>query len=126
MLFGPNDSGKSNILDAVQAAFTNTPSRRADAFRDPDPDLPNLVAEVELDAVGHFRRAFGTSPGRYRTMRRLTPARRAIESGQPLARVAARTGFADQSHVTRQFKRTYGPTPARWAAATAPDRSAAS
>src|SRR5262249_56889635 len=62
----------------------------------------------------HFRRAFGTSPDRYRTMRRLALARTAIESGEPLARAAAEAGFADQSHLTRQFKRTYGLTPGRW------------
>jgi AraC-like DNA-binding protein len=66
-----------------------------------------------------FRWAFGTSPDRYRTMRRLELARTAIESGHSLARAAAETGFADQSHMTRQFKRTYGLTPARWMALTA-------
>jgi len=65
-----------------------------------------------------FRWAFGTSPDRYRTQRRLALARAAIERGEPLARVAAETGFADQSHMTRQFKRTYGVTPARWATLT--------
>lgn len=68
----------------------------------------------------HFRRAFGTSPDRYRTMRRLALARKAIEGGLPLAAVAADSGFADQSHLTRQFKRTYGLTPSRWAKALAP------
>jgi AraC-like DNA-binding protein len=67
----------------------------------------------------HFRRAFGTSPDRYRTMRRLALARAAIERGVPLAQAAAQAGFADQSHMTRQFKRTYGLTPARWSALTA-------
>ncbi len=52
-------------------------------------------------------------------MRRLALARAAIESGQSLARAAAEAGFADQSHMTRQFKRTYGLTPARWTALTA-------
>ena len=36
-----------------------------------------------------FRRAYGTSPDRYRTMRRLALARTAIEEGVPLARAAA-------------------------------------
>ena len=62
-----------------------------------------------------FRRAYGTSPDRYRTMRRLALARAAIESGVPLARAAADAGFADQSHMTRQFARAYGLTPGRWA-----------
>jgi AraC-like DNA-binding protein len=66
----------------------------------------------------HFRRAFGTSPDRYRTMRRLELARAAIESGEPIALAAADAGFADQSHLTRQFRRAYGITPGRWAAAT--------
>jgi AraC-like DNA-binding protein len=66
----------------------------------------------------HFRRAFGTSPDRYRTMRRLALARAAIEDGLPLAQTAASVGFADQSHMTRQFRRAYGFTPARWRALT--------
>ncbi len=66
----------------------------------------------------HFRAAFGTSPDRYRTMRRLAVARRAIAVGTPLAEAAAAAGFADQSHMTRQFTRAYGMTPGRWARAT--------
>ena len=65
-----------------------------------------------------FRRAFGTSPDRYRTLRRLALARAAIERGDSVARAAAEAGFADQSHMTRQFKRTYGLTPGRWTALT--------
>ena len=52
-------------------------------------------------------------------MRRLRTARTAIEEGVPLARAAADAGFADQSHMTRQFVRAYGLTPGRWAAIAA-------
>jgi AraC-like DNA-binding protein len=69
-----------------------------------------------------FRRAYGTSPDRYRLLRRLALARAALESGEPIARAAADAGFADQSHLTRQFKRCYGLTPARWAELTGADR----
>jgi AraC-like DNA-binding protein len=48
-------------------------------------------------------------------MRRLALARAAIATGEPLARAAADAGFADQSHMTRQFVRAYGLTPGRWA-----------
>jgi AraC-like DNA-binding protein len=76
-----------------------------------------LVTGVDRFTLArHFRRAFGTSPDRYRTMRRLGLARAAIERGLPLAEAAASAGFADQSHMTRQFKRAYGLTPARWTA----------
>jgi AraC-like DNA-binding protein len=77
------------------------------------------VAGIDRFTIArHFRRAFGTSPDRYRTLRRLAVARAAIEGGRSLARAAAEAGFADQSHLTRQFKRTYGLTPGRWMALT--------
>jgi AraC-like DNA-binding protein len=64
----------------------------------------------------HFRAAFGTSPSRFRTLRRLDRARDSIKGGNNLAEAAIASGFADQSHMSRQFKRAYGLTPARWAA----------
>ena len=79
------------------------------------------IAGIDRYAIARqFRRAYGTSPDRYRTMRRLRTARTAIEEGIPLARAAADAGFADQSHMTRQFVRAYGLTPGRWAAIAAP------
>jgi AraC-like DNA-binding protein len=84
--------------------------------------LERLTGADRFTLARHFRRAFGTSPDRYRTMRRLALARAAIERGLPLAEAAARAGFADQSHMTRQFKRTYGLTPARWTALVAASR----
>jgi AraC-like DNA-binding protein len=64
-----------------------------------------------------FRAAFGTSPSNFRTMRQLDQARRMIRCGLPLAEAASEAGFADQSHMSRMFKRTYGLTPAKWVAA---------
>jgi AraC-like DNA-binding protein len=78
--------------------------------------LEGITGTDRFTITRHFRWAFGTSPDRYRTLRRLALARAAIETGQPLAQAAADAGFADQSHMTRQFKRTYGLTPARWRA----------
>jgi AraC-like DNA-binding protein len=80
--------------------------------------LEEISGADRFTLARHFRRAFGTSPDRYRTLRRLALARALIEDGRPLAEAAAEAGFADQSHMTRQFKRTYGLTPARWARLT--------
>jgi len=66
-----------------------------------------------------FREAFGTSPSRFRILRRLDRLREKIVCGTPLAVAAMEVGFADQSHMTRQFKRAYGMTPAQWQAAIA-------
>jgi AraC-like DNA-binding protein len=62
-----------------------------------------------------FRQLYGTSPYNYLIMRRLDRARNLLAAGTDLADIAVATGFADQSHFTRQFKRAYGRTPAAWA-----------
>ena len=59
-----------------------------------------------------------TSPYRYQVMRRLDRARRLLQNGASLAEAAAISGFADQSHMTRQFKKAYGIAPGRWQRAT--------
>lgn len=61
-----------------------------------------------------FRTFYGTSPYRYLTLRRLEAVRRLLIAGSALAEAAASAGFADQSHMTRQFARAYGLTPGRW------------
>ena len=82
------------------------------------------VTAVELEAASgldrftltrQFRQLFGTSPYNYLVMRRLDRARALLADGADLADIAAATGFADQSHFTRQFKRAYGRSPASWA-----------
>jgi AraC-like DNA-binding protein len=62
----------------------------------------------------HFRAAFATSPHRFLLMRRLQRARAMIAAGGALADVAAATGFADQSHLTRHFKKAFGMAPGAW------------
>jgi AraC-like DNA-binding protein len=64
-----------------------------------------------------FRAAFGTCPSHFRTMRQLDEARRIIRRGRSLAEAALDAGFADQSHMSRMFKRAYGLTPGKWVAA---------
>lgn len=58
-----------------------------------------------------FRREFGMAPSDYQRQLRLRAARRLLAGGDPIGDVAARTGFADQSHLTRWFVRSYGVTP---------------
>ena len=61
-------------------------------------------------------RRLGTSPYRYLTMRRLDRVKSAIIAGRSLAEAAFMGGFADQSHMTRRFKRAFGMTPGHWQA----------
>ncbi|GIH99590.1 AraC family transcriptional regulator [Planobispora takensis] len=91
-----------------------------------DPVTRHSIEELEKVAgldrwalARQFRAAFGTSPTRFRTMRQLDRVRRLLIGGTPPLEAALEAGFADQSHMTRMFKRTYGLTPAAWAAGLA-------
>jgi len=77
--------------------------------------LDTLAAEARMSSwhfLRVFRRETGATPHLYVLQRRLARARRLLEAGEALAAVAAATGFADQSHLTNRFRRTYGVTPA--------------
>jgi AraC-like DNA-binding protein len=82
-------------------------------------ELERLASLDRWTLARQFRAAFGTTPVRFRTMRRLDHVRRLLAEGAGLAEASSAAGFADQSHMTRHFKRAYGLTPARWTAALA-------
>ena len=58
-----------------------------------------------------FTREVGMPPHAFQTQVRISRARTLLKEGKPLHVVAADTGFADQSHFTREFKRYVGLTP---------------
>jgi AraC-like DNA-binding protein len=66
-----------------------------------------------------FRTAYGMPPHRFQLAHRIRLARRMLERGVDVAEVAQATGFFDQSHLHRHFRRTLGMTPARYARLTA-------
>ena len=78
-------------------------------------DLERVAGLDRWTLARQFRAAFGTSPSRFRIQRQLDIARRLLKSGKSAAAAAHEAGFADQSHMSRQFRRAYGLTPAQWA-----------
>jgi AraC-like DNA-binding protein len=80
--------------------------------------LEHLTGLSRFELARQFRRCLGTSPHRYAMMRRLDRARRLIGADASLADAAVAAGFADQSHMTRQFKQAYGVAPGQWRALT--------
>jgi len=82
--------------------------------------LEHLAATVGLSPY-HLARAFtaavGMPPHAYQVQRRVSRACGMLRAQMPVAEVAAACGFADQSHLTRCFKRLTGLTPARFRAA---------
>jgi AraC-like DNA-binding protein len=80
-------------------------------------DPPSLDELAEATGLGPFAllRAFraetGLPPHAYLNQVRVRRARRLLDCGLTPAEVAARTGFADQAHLTRHFKRVVGVPP---------------
>jgi AraC-like DNA-binding protein len=63
-----------------------------------------------------FRRRHGMPPHAFWLLEKLNDARRLLRTGEPIAAVAAETGFSDQSHLGRCFRRAFGVTPGRYRA----------
>jgi AraC-like DNA-binding protein len=82
-------------------------------------DLAAAAGRTRYAVYRAFRSTYGMSPSDYQRQLRLRAARRLIARGGPLSDVAAQTGFADQSHLTRWFSRYYGITPGEYRLAVA-------
>lgn len=81
--------------------------------------LAELADEVGLSpfhAARLFTRATGLAPHAWRNQLRLQHALGPLRSGMSVTDVAAASGFTDQSHFTRHFKRMFGVPPGRWQA----------
>jgi AraC-like DNA-binding protein len=79
-------------------------------------DAAAMLQTSPTHLVRTFRHATGMPPHRYLTGRRLDRARRLLLEGQGAAEVASVTGFYDQAHLTRHFRRLLGVTPGAYAA----------
>lgn len=135
--FKRNDTDSALAIEAmtweILAASANTRMRLVDAhaprwLRDARDLLdahigePTSLRTIAADAGVHpvhfaatFRRFLGCSVGEYSRRRRFEYARRKLTDLElPLSEVAAEAGFADQSHLTRTFKRLAGMTPKQY------------
>lgn len=77
-------------------------------------ELAALAGVDRFHLLRAFRRRLGLPPHLYQTQLRLRHARQLMLAGQPAAMAAAAAGFADQSHLIRKFKATYGITPGQY------------
>jgi AraC-like DNA-binding protein len=61
-----------------------------------------------------FRNKVGVPPHEYQTQLRIAHARKLIRYGKSISEAAQETGFFDQSHLSRNFKRIVGVTPGHY------------
>jgi AraC family transcriptional regulator len=77
-------------------------------------DIAEAVHLSPFHVARLFKQALGVSPHQYLIQVRVNSARSLLAAGsgeRSLAEVASAVGFADQSHLTRHFKRILGVTP---------------
>jgi len=110
----------------LQPAVLAADEPRVDAMR--ERLAADLTCTVTLDDVAQaaglspfhaarlFTRTTGMPPHAWRNQLRLQRALAPLRAGVPIADVAAASGFVDQSHFTRHFKRMFGVPPGRWQA----------
>jgi AraC-like DNA-binding protein len=84
------------------------------------PSLEELAAAVNLSPFHFarvFRRATGMPPHTWLMQQRIAQARALLQNGCLPLEVATQLGFADQSHLSRQFKQVYGVGPGAYRSA---------
>jgi AraC-like DNA-binding protein len=100
---GRNPSAADRARDLLTSAYVKPPSLQA---------LAEAVGANRFVLLREFRRRFGVPPHAYVVLLRVERARQLIGRGSGIAPAAQLAGFADQSHLTRVFKRTLGISPA--------------
>ncbi|MBL8680448.1 MAG: helix-turn-helix transcriptional regulator [Myxococcales bacterium] len=127
-----------SLLDARAANDHRVDAARSDHFaarRMRDLLLERYAEPLTLDDLARaarvspyyglrvFRGAYGVPPFEYLVHVRLQRARSALRGGRRAVDVAAETGFADQAHLTRWFRRMFRTTPSTFAKALVPTQA---
>lgn len=78
-------------------------------------DLAQVAQLKPLRLLRSFQSLVGLPPHVYLVQIRINQAKRLLQAGRAIAEVATDTGFTDQSHLHRHFKRRVGVTPRQYA-----------
>ena len=78
-------------------------------------ELAELAGGSRFQVVRAFKRDYGLPPLAYHLQLRLSRAKALLAEGRPAAEVAFSTGFSDQSHLNRHFRRHTLLTPGAFA-----------
>ncbi len=103
----------AGVLPGTGVLARRVMNRLADQLTGP-PALAELAAEAGLSRyqlLRSFRAEVGMPPYAWLAQHRVARARVLLEQGHRPAEAATLTGFADQAHLTRWFRRVVGVTP---------------
>ncbi|MEB3211537.1 MAG: AraC family transcriptional regulator [Leptolyngbyaceae bacterium] len=103
---GAEHRAVQTVRDYLMATYTTNISLN---------DLAALVDMRPLRLLRTFRKQVGLPPHAYLNQVRVHQAKRLIADGHPIIDAAIATGFTDQSHLHRHFKKLVGVTPGQYA-----------
>ena len=78
-------------------------------------ELAELTGLNQHYLIRMFKKVTGITPHQWQIQCRVSAAQKLIKSGKSVSYVASFCGFADQSHLTKHFKRVLGTTPVQYA-----------
>lgn len=61
--------------------------------------------------IRNFKQFKGITPAQYVTLKRIEAVKKMLRKGEPIIEAALKSGFYDQSHMSRNFKKITGITP---------------
>lgn len=85
-----------------------------EAFPETDDDIESLANDLYMSKfhyIRKFREIAGLTPNRFRIQSRIRKAQQELRRGSPITSAALDTGFYDQSHFNKYFKRIVGVSP---------------
>lgn len=80
-------------------------------------EVAGAIGVSPFHAARLFTQTTGLAPHAWRNQVRLQRALAPLRAGASVTEVAAASGFVDQSHFTRHFRRMFGVPPGRWQSA---------
>ena len=99
-------SRPTSAIERVRAHLQNRPTETVSVSE------LGAIAGVTISRLARsFSKAVGLPPTSYHAHTRVARARRLLAEGKSATWVAYECGFADQSHLSRRFKESYGLTP---------------
>lgn len=120
------DIFRENIL-RIYESFHIPPQDSADIFslslaeieKDPESDrsVDSLASEIYVSKfhyIRKFRELYGLTPHKFRLQSRIRKAQKMLLSGSSVADTAVMTGFFDQSHFDKYFRRIVGLSPVEY------------
>lgn len=122
---------ETRIIDYLGRLAQNEPDLRSEALHCPALAMKrareyiseNFKEKIKLDdlvattgiskyhLIRYFQQVYFLPPHTLQTVLRVNYAKRELAKGQRIIDIALETGFADQSHFTRTFKKYVGTTP---------------